>query len=324
MNDEIKNEIKTKDHSLITFLVTAILSLFIPALGIFAMIAVCAAVGAGLAASHSPYRFAAVIPGCAGAWLGGMFFETSSVAALGLYVISVLLGFVIAHSAKKHDSASAQVLKVSSLFALIFAVLGGMLIYSEFGSLTEAGKALGDYLSSGFSATLDMMIKNDTTGKLSTVLGSISPDDIARDIVMITPGILLTACEVFGWIASLLSRPIMTLYGRGDLRPMPPVITLPVSAAVIFAVSFVISVFSSDALYYVLENLVMVMTPAFACAGVTAFRLYTRRSPGGKSVLVVILAIVLVLIQPAMIVYVLAAAGFAHTIRMGLESRMKK
>jgi len=316
INPEAETEPK-KDHTVITLILLSVLSLSFNYLGIISILLVSAVCGVGLASSTSKAKLVAPIPGVFFAYLIARVIQVSHQSYVIAYLIGVVVGFVLYISLRNNNSASWQVFKLSLTFAVIFGLLGGLYIYSKFGSVSNAQDALSSVITNFLTQYKENLLTMDTTGTVEQMMGNVAFDKLADEMTVIIPGMFIFVCEALGWLVSIIARGFLSMYGRNDLFPKPRVIVLPVSSVILFVIAFFLTLSTSDMAYFVGQNLVIALVAPFFCVGITSFRANAMQK--GKSSVLLIIAVVLALFLPMVLLYSVVAAGLISTVKNGIK-----
>ena len=293
----------------------AILCAIFPFAGFVTVIVLPAVFGVCLAASFSLPVALSPLPGIV---IAGLLWRSLSVSVCGLCLL--IPAAVLCVCLRKKSSASVITLAAAVSYAAVFA--SALIAYAlyNYGSLSAAADALVSFMSSYvdklFAAATDAAADTAAGDALSSLTEQFSADAYVKNLTMLMPGAFLAACEVLGYLLSHAARlAIRILPVPIGLYPDKRNISLPASAAVLFLLSFAVTMFSGDGVvYFAAENLNTVLTPALFVVGLGAFAAMLRSAKTGKKVAFIIFLCILFFVYPAVAVYSVCAAGVISTI----------
>lgn len=222
----------------------AILCAIFPFAGFVTVIVLPAVFGVFLAASFSLPVALSPLPGIV---IAGLLWRSPSVSVCGLVLL--IPAAVLCVCLRKKSSASVITLAAAVSYAAVFA--SALIAYAlyNYGSLSAAADALVSFMSSYvdklFAAATDAAADTAAGDALSSLTEQISADAYVRNLTMLMPGAFLAACEVLGYLLSHAARlAIRILPVPIGLYPDKRNISLPASAAVLFLLSFAVTMFS--------------------------------------------------------------------------------
>lgn len=224
---------------------------------------------------------------------------------------------------------------------LLLAVLGcvGFLLLRE---SREAGMALSEYIGSlrelvfetavEFRQELQSFLNEnpEMNDEMSRQLMTILTDEFFRESIRLVfnllPAILCVLCSVIAFEGQMLLGASYRSVGWARvLTPEARIFTMSLPAAVLYFVTFVITLFGSgDSLAMaVIQNLNLILMPGFCVVGCNLLFLSLARAKGGARILFLILALALLCCNLGGGLYLLALFG-ANSVVLGTLGRRLK
>lgn len=299
-----------KKHTVALFFaslaVCAVFGTILPFFGFISMLVLPAVYGVCLGASKNVLLILSPIPGLC---LAGLLWKSPAVTIAGL--LFLIPGIVLAICLRKGASVTVTSLATALSYAVIFGGVLTAFAVIQFGSIKSAMDSLVSFVTSYINETFDYAVANDTTGSMAEMVSKIPVDKYVASLVMVLPGTFIVMCEVFGYALSHMSRLVIRIFPVPmELYPDKRAITLPVSVALLFIASFVVSLIAGDGVvYYVAENLTTVLSPPLFIVGLSVFRSMLKLLPSGRKTIFILFFIMLCVFSPAVGIYSVSAAG---------------
>lgn len=299
-----------RKHTVALFFASVVISTVfgavLPFFGIVSMFVLPAVYGVCLGASRNVLVVLSPVPGLA---LAGLLWRSPAVAVAGL--LFLIPGIVLAVCLRKGASATVISVSTAMAYAVVFGGVLAAFAIVGFGSIPAALDAMVSFVTKYVNDTFDYAVANDTTGTMAEMVKQIPVDKYVASLVMLLPGTFAAMCEVFGYVLSHIARLVIRIFPVPDaLYPDRRTITLPTSVAVMFLVSFVVSLAAGDGMvYYVAENFNTALRPALFIVGLSAFRRMMNILPSGRRVIFILFLVMLFVISPPAGIYSVCSAG---------------
>ena len=298
--------------------VCMIFSAIMPVMGVFSAAVLPAVYGVCLAATPNAIMAIAPVPGLI---LNYLLWRSPATAVIGLLL--VLPGIALAVCLRKKMSVTGTCVVCTGTYVFIFAAAFAAVMIYFYGSVPEGIRAFTDFVSQYLTEILARA--KELGGGESAYLAQISPEAYAAAMVMLIPGSAIVFCEILSYVISLLARlTIRTFPVPEELYPTERRITVPASTAVLFLLSFVITVFSSsDAVYYTVQNLNTVLQPPLFVMGVRSLAAMLK-GYGGRRGFLILFIIVIFVISPQVGTYSVCCAGMLNAFAEYFARRKQK
>lgn len=145
------------------------------------------------------------------------------------------------------------------------------------------------------------------------------------DLLNLLPGALTVLCMLTAFLSQgLLNASYHSTGMDAVLTPASRVLTVSVTAAVLYALSFLLLLFvpASGMASAVIRNLCLILLPPLLLLGLQAIRLSMTRAPGGMRVFLVLFLIATFLCAGTGAFYLLAMWGAYHRVSAALQMKL--
>lgn len=197
-------------------------------------------------------------------------------------------------------------------------------VYVE--SLREEAVAL---LQAAKQTVLDALLQVQTANTQALTDTFAKIDDatlraLIDQLINLLPGVICIVCSIVAYEAQLFLAFAYRTVGHGDeIKPQARVFTMSIPAAVLFFVSFVLSLFSNGSLAFaVIDNLKLILFPGFFLLGIGALSQVLRRTAGGVRVALLLGGVALLCCSLSGAISLVALFGANRVILGSLEKRL--
>lgn len=304
-----------------------------PFLGAAAFLALSSAFAAATAACKTKLKYFFFVPGAAMALV--IYYMQGSVLLGGLALaFSLLCGAALGVVLRRRQSASVQTLTGGAVaYFFVFAVFVSFAMYA-FGSVSAATEAVRSYLSTYMDEVFRILenavvrySEGDPQGAAALNLAAIPEidrDAFVRSLILSFPGVAAGCALFFGWLAQLLARPFLILFGRRDMVTDKRRIVLPLSLVIVYLAVTLIASFSAEdtVLTVAAANVADALVPALFCVGVGYIADFVRAGRGRFPVMFAVMFILGALLMPSLCISLVRAVGVAVSLVRGIRAHM--
>lgn len=248
---------------------------------------------------------------------------------------------LMAHATLGEKGRTASICQAQIGFLLVLVGIVCIVVYKSYGALTldtvktafdDIRTTLTNAMTTFRESFVAMLYEGnaENAAEAEQSLRSMLSDDVINTSVSSWMSLLpAMAAVVFGIVAFEAQLLLGMTYARtGSVQMLTPVFcafTMSVTAAVLYVVSFLLTLIPFSALPIVaLQNLNLVLMPGFCLVGIGVVASYFRAAKGGVRIFLLILVLALLCCGTGYVPTILALWGAYSTVFAVLRARMQK